>query len=217
MGILSLAIISCDGLFSDGNIPEAKNNGASSNSSVTSVRLSSSSITVKVGDIAYLGFTMSGGYVTPSWDYNSSVISCQTESQGIIITGISEGQSPVTIRCGDKSATCIVTVSGYSDNYIDTTEPYIYSSTTVTQMETGDIQTLCVSLYNGTAADIDGYAWSVDNPSVIDLTPTGQYCQIKAKTTGFAKITVRHSKSAYPYYIGVYVFADITKATYYNQ
>lgn len=214
MGILSLAIISCDGLFSDGNIPEAKNNGASSNSSVTSVRLSSSSITVKVGDIAYLGFTMSGGYVTPSWDYNSSVISCQTESQGIIITGISEGQSPVTIRCGDKSATCIVTVSGYSDNYIDTTEPYIYSSTTVTQMETGDIQTLCVSLYNGTAADIDGYAWSVDNPSVIDLTPTGQYCQIKAKTTGFAKITVRHSKSAYPYYIGVYVFADITKATY---
>ena len=82
------------------------------------------------------------------------------------------------------------------------------------QISPGVTEKVYVSLYGGDASDIYGYTWTIDDPSVAKINPTGQYCLITGKETGYTRIKVTHSKSAYPYYIGVYVFADATKMTY---
>jgi len=190
--------------------------GSDAPAGVQTVRLSKAGIALKAGELTYVTFTAEPSNIsfTPEWFYDSSIISVQAQGKGAIIKGLAEGQSSLTVKAQDRSDSCIVTVAGYADNYVDTTEPYIYSSTTIKQMQPGDIETVYVSLYNGTAADIDGYTWNIDKPEVADINPNGQYCTITAKETGYTRIKVSHSKSAYPYYMGLYVLQDTAKTTY---
>lgn len=166
--------------------------------------------------MTYLSYTTSpaGLSISPEWSYDSAVVSLDRLSNGAVVTGLKEGYSSVTASYGGKSDTCIVTVSGYADTYEDTTEPYIYSASQYLVMQSGDTQMANVSLYNGSAADIDGYTWVVENSSVAAISPTGQYCQIRAAAQGYTRIKVTHTKAAFPYYIGVYVLDDITRTTY---
>lgn len=109
----------------------------------------------------------------------------------------------------------MITVKGYEYDYVDeTTEPYIYSNTSIIQTTPGITEKIFVSLFGGTAADIDGFSWTVDNTAVCKIQPMGQYCQVKATSSGYARIKVSHPKSEYPYYIGFYAFDDPTKVTY---
>lgn len=171
---------------------------------------------MKAGELVSLSFTVtpSNLNVTPEWKYNSEFLTLSPYSGGTVIQSLKEGQTTITATVGDYSAVCIVTISGVSDNYVDGTDPYIYSSTSIMQMKPQDNEKIYVSLYGGTIADTDGYTWTVDNSSVATLTPSGQYCSVKANGEGYARIKVTHTKAAYPYYIGVYVYADSTKSCY---
>lgn len=176
----------------------------------------STSQSVKVGEMVYLSYTIipTTADIVPDLKYDGDYISCILQNSGIIITGIKEGQTPLTISYGNKSATCIINISGYSDNYASTIEPYIYSNTNILQMTKGESQRIYVSLYNGDVSDIENYTWTVDNTSTISLSPSGQYCIVKALEEGYSRIKVTNPKASYPYYIGVYVFTDPSKSCY---
>ena len=208
MAAVSVASLSSCDFFSDGDLTQG--------TQVSSLRLTSSSQTIKVGEIAYitLAVTPQDAKFTPSWSYDTTVLNLTQNGGGAVIKGMKEGQSAVTCSAGGKSATIIIKVSGFTETYEQDLEPYIYSDTQIVNLSPSDTETIHVSLYNGTAADIDGYTWSIDKASIAVLEPTGQYCKIRAKDTGYARIKVTHSKASYPYYIGLYVMEDFSKSTY---
>lgn len=200
----------CD-FFADGDIGAAGVNG----SSINSISLDKKNLTVAVGGVSYVSYATNPQInVHVTWEYNPQYISISETSRGCVITGVKEGVTALTVYAEGQSATCIVTCSGTSEFWEDTTEPYIYSNYSIIQMTPGQVEQINVSLYQGNAADIDGYTWSVDNPAVVSINPTGQYCNVVANTQGYARIKVVHSKSAYPYYIGVYVLNDISNVTF---
>ena len=188
-------------------------------SSITSLSLGKATLSMKVGSMDYVSLSVKPSTeqknIRPNWSYDKSVISCDTSSSwGATITALAEGQTSLRCSYGGFDSTCIITVSGYEEGYETTTEPYIYSNTTILQTAPGVTEKVFVSLYGGDASDIDGYTWSVDNSSVAAIQPTGQYCMITAKDAGYTRIKITHTKAAYPYYMGVYVFEDATNVTY---
>ena len=214
MILLSLLVASCS-FFDDGIIDPSTKIGQTV---VTSVTLQKSSLEIKVGQMTPLGvaITPTSAKGTPvTWSYNQDIISIQEISAGAVITGLKEGQTTLIAQCGNQSAACIIKVSGYTQEALQNVEPYITSNQSILQLSKGDTDKLSVSLYNGSAADIDGYSWTVvDNQNVLTLSPNGQHCIITAKEDGYARVKVTHNKASHPYYFGVYVFADISKTTY---
>lgn len=187
--------------------------------SISGLSFGKTSLSLKVGSMDYITIKVNPAGSQKDcefkWQYDSKIISCDTGSNfGVTIAAVSEGQTSLRCSYGGYDATCIVTVSGYEEGYGTTTEPYIYSNTTILQTSPGVTERVSVSLYGGDASDIDGYTWTVDNPSVASIQPTGQYCMITARDSGYTRIKVTHTKAAYPYYIGVYVFEDATNVAY---
>lgn len=186
---------------------------------ITNLSLSKTNLEVSVGNMDYVSVSIKPNGVQKDiildWKYDETIINCDSSSSwGFTFKAIKEGQT--TLRCSYNGyeASCLITVSGYSNNYEATTEPYIYSNTSILQTGPGISEKVFVSLYGGDASDIDGYSWTVDNSSVVSIQPTGQYCVITAKEAGYARIKVSHTKATYPYYIGVYVFEDNTSVGY---
>ncbi len=210
--MFSLSIFACS-FFADGEISQT---GSSSEVALTSLKLDKTKLTIKVGSLDYIGieYKPSNATFNPEYSYDSSKIEVTTNSSGVILKGLEEGQTFFTVSCGNYSATCIITVSGYETGYEKNVEPYIYSSTNIIQLSPGLSEKVFVSLYGGSAADINNYTWSVEDNSVCSIEPTGQYGLIKALSSGYTRIKVSHTKAAYPYYMGVYVFEDPSKATY---
>ena len=210
---MSLLVASCN-FFDDGKIDEPVNKGQA----VSSVTLQKGSLSIKVGQMQHLGVSISPASArgqTVTWTYNKEIISLEQISGGAVITGLKEGQTTLIAECGGQSAACIINVSGYTEEALQNVEPYITSSQSILQLSKGDTDKLSVSLYNGSASDIDGYSWTVvDNQNVLALSPTGQHCIVTAKEDGYARVKVTHNKASHPYYFGIYVFADISKTTY---
>ena len=186
--------------------------------SLTSLSFSKQNISVKVGEMSHITLNISPASArnTPLvWSYDPEKIEVQKLSGGAVITGVKEGQTTVTVRAENLSAALIVTVAGYTDGAVQEMDPYITSNQSILQMNKGDTSRLSVSLFNGSATDIDGYTWTViDNTNVVSLSPNGQHALVTAKEDGYARIKVTHNKAAHPYYFGVYVFADLSKTTY---
>ncbi len=186
---------------------------------ITGLSMSKSAASVSVGEMVYITVNVKPVDVQKDvklvWSYDSNIISADTSSSwGITLTGLKEGQTNLKCSYNGYEATCIVTVQGYAENYEESVEPYIYSNTTIIQTTPGVSERVFCSLYGGNASDIDGYSWTVDNPSVASIEPTGQYCMVTAKDSGYARIKITHKKAAYPYYMGIYVFADNTAVSY---
>lgn len=185
---------------------------------ITNMAFSKTSLSMKAGTMDYLALRVNPSSQQAeysfSWSYDKEVISCEVSNFGVTITALKEGQTSLLCKYKNRETACIVTVSGTAEDYGTTTEPYIYSNYSIIQTSPGVSEKVFVSLYGGDASDINGYSWSIDNPSVASIQPTGQYCVITAKDSGYARIKVTHSKASYPYYIGIYVFADATNVTY---
>ena len=210
--ILALLLSSCSFFTS------LEDNG-NSGISINSISMAKTTLSTQVGSMEYISISVKPSSVQKdvklNWSYDSSIIQCDTSSNwGVTIKGLAEGQT--TLRCsyGGYDASCMVTVNGYAENYENVTEPYIYSNYSILQTTPGVSEKVFVSLYGGDASDIDGYSWTIDNSSVASIQPTGQYCIISAKDSGYARIKITHNKATYPYYIGVYVFADATNVGY---
>lgn len=186
---------------------------------ITALNLGKTSLKMKRGSLEYIPVSVKPSDVQKDvkleWSYDKNILECDTSSAwGITVKAVKEGQT--TLRCSFNGydASCLVTVEGIAEDEEIITEPYIYSNWSILQTSPGISEKVFVSLYGGDASDLDGYSWSVDNPSVASIQETGQYCVITAKNTGYARIKVTHKKAAYPYYIGIYVFDDETKLGY---
>ena len=187
--------------------------------SIDALTLAKTSLSTQVGAMEYISLSVKPNTVQKdislNWSYDKSIIECDTSSNwGVTIKGLAEGQTTLKCSYGGYDASCLVKVSGYTEDYEVITEPYIYSNYSILQTSPGVSEKVFVSLYGGDAADIDGYSWTIDNSSVATIQPTGQYCIITAKDSGYARIKITHSKATYPYYMGVYVFADATNVSY---
>ena len=196
-----------------------KDDGGDDGIAITSLAVGKSALSMKVGSMDYVSVSVKPQTeqknIRLNWSYDESIIECDTSSNwGVTIKALAEGQTSLRCSYGGYDATCLVTVQGFEEGYEVTTEPYIYSNTTVLQTSPGVTEKVFVSLYGGDASDIDGYTWTADSPSVAAIQPTGQYCMITAKDPGYTRIKVTHTKAAYPYYIGVYVFEDATNVAY---
>lgn len=186
---------------------------------IDSLAVAKSTLNMKVGSMDYIAVSVKPQKeqknIKLNWSYDESIIECDTTSNwGVTIKALKEGQTNLKCSYGGYDATCLITVSGYEQGYEAVVEPYIYSNTSILQTAPGVTEKVFVSLYGGDARDIDGYTWTIENPSVANIQPTGQYCLITAKDSGYARIKITHNRAAYPYYMGIYVFADATKVTY---
>lgn len=210
---VSLYFVSCD-FFADGDL-ESSSSG-SSTVEVTSLKLDKTKLSLKVGSLEYISidYKPSNAEFKPSFSYDETKIEVNSKDNGVVVKGLEEGQTQFTVSCNNKSATCIITITGFEIGYEKIVEPYIYSNTNILQLSPGLSEKVFVSLYGGSAADINNYTWSVEDSSVCKVDPSGQYGLIKAIAPGYTRIKVSHTKAAYPYYMGVYVFDDPTKATY---
>ena len=185
---------------------------------ITSLTLAKSNLSVSVGGMSYIAVsvkpTENQKDVVLTWTYDKNIISIEASSWGATITGLKEGQTNLKCSYNGYESSCVITVKGFAETYEEIVDPYIYSNTSIIQTAPGVSEKVFVSLYGGTAADIDGYSWTIDNPSVATIEPTGQYCMITAKGAGYARIKITHSKATYPYYMGIYVFEDNTNIGY---
>ena len=175
------------------------------NQEITSLKLSKSELETQVGDIVYINVSVTPKDIQKDiklkWTYDDKILKCDTSSPwGITITGIKEGQSQLKCSYGGYDSSCIIKVKGFSDNAENTVEPYIYSNYTTLQIAPSVTERVNVSLFGGDNGDVGNYQWIIDNPSVASIQPTGQYCLITGKGTGYARIKVTHPKAAYPYY-----------------
>lgn len=185
---------------------------------ITSLTLGKNNLSVSVGEMSYISVSIKPQDVQKdvvlNWTYDKNIISIDPSSWGVTITGLKEGQTNLKCTYNGYESNCVITVKGFAETYEEVIEPYIYSNTTIIQTSLGVSEKVFCSLYGGSVADIDSYSWTIDNPSVATIEPTGQYCMITAKSAGYARIKITHSKATYPYYMGIYVFDDATNVGY---
>ena len=148
-----------------------------------------------------------------SWSYNDKVIFAKCDNYSAVITGLQPGTTTLTASCGSNSVSCVVTVT--DDNYVvRVTNPYVYASTDYVHVNPNETVKISAALFGGTVADINGYSFTIDKPSVASLTTEGNYCWITGLNDGIAKISVKHNKAAYPYSVLVDCSSDGTNLSY---
>lgn len=220
MTILSIVIITISNFCIGCSLFETNDDSEDDSIKINAISFNTDTYTTKVGSMDYLPVHVSPitnqTQITLHWKFDPTYFECDTSSKfGITIKALKEGQSQIQCSYGGYTATCIVTVAGYEHGYEEVLEPYIYSNTNIIQIKPDVTEKVFVSLYGGDATDIDGYTWTlIDNSTVIDIEPTGQYCLITGKQQGYSRIKITHSKATYPYYIGVYVLTDLENTNY---
>lgn len=180
-----------------------------------SMSMSRSSVSVSVGGMEVLDLSVSDGQNSRkiTWSYDESVILAKTDNYGAVITGLSPGSTKITARCDGSEATAYVTVS--EDSYsVTVTNPYVYASRDYIELTPGSTERISASLFGGTSADINGFSWICDKPSVVSLSTEGNYCWATGNGDGTARITVKHSKAAYGYSVIASCTADGSRIPY---
>lgn len=102
MAIAALVMVGC-------NKDSQSGGGGTEPSDVTAVNLSETTVRLAVGATKQLKGTTTpaGGKIT--WESANTEIATVTSAG--LVTGVKEGETTVTAKCGDKSATCTVIVS----------------------------------------------------------------------------------------------------------
>ena len=170
---------------------------------------------VDIGSMEIINLTTSKNQNSASikWSYDSSIINAQTDNYSAIITGLQPGTTSVTASCGDNSVTCFVTVSS-STHVVQVLNPYVYTSTDYVQVKPSETVRISASLFGGTAADLSGFSWTIDKPSVADISVENNYCWITGRSDGIAKLSVKHNRASYGYSVLVNCSSDGTNLTY---
>jgi hypothetical protein len=147
------------------------------------------------------------------WIYDPNHIQVSSDNYGAVVTALSPGDTTVTARLGTISTSCAVTVT---NNVItrNIDYPYVYADAEFLQVTPGAAERVTASLFGGSASDVNGYSFTIDNLSVARLTSEGNYVWITGQGSGIARVTIRHNKSAYPYSFLVSCQSDAAKVPY---
>ena len=174
---------------------------------------SKTSVSMGAMDVINLAASKNQNKAEIRWDYDDSVIFAKTDNYSAVITGLAAGSTTLTASCGSSSASCVVTVS--EDSYaVKVTNPYVYVSSDYVTVAPNETVRISAALFGGTVADIDGFSWSIDKPSVASISTEGNYCWITGLNGGMAKITAKHQKAAYGYSVLVNCSADGSSTSY---
>jgi hypothetical protein len=184
---------------------------------ISNMRLDKSTLQLDIGQIGLLALTFNPSDLQQdapvTWSYDPSVIEARCDNYTAVITALRQGTTTLTATMNSISASCSVTVSNkVLARSVDF--PYIYSNTDCLQIAPGNTERVSVSLFGGAGADVPGFTFSIDKPNVASLVSEGNYCWITGQSSGIAKITVYHSRSAYPYSFLVSCQPDGTKIPY---
>lgn len=174
-----------------------------------------SKTSVNIGSMEVINLKISSNQNSAniSWSYNDKVIFAKCDNYSAVITGLQPGTTTLTASCGSNSVSCLITVT--DDNYIvRITNPYVYASSDYVHVNPNETVKISAALFGGTVADINGYSFTIDKPSVASLTTEGNYCWITGLNDGIAKISVKHNKAAYPYSVLVDCSSDGTNLSY---
>lgn len=180
-----------------------------------SLSFDKSKTSVNIGSMEVINLKASSNQnsASISWSYNEKVIFAKCDNYSAVITGLQPGTTTLTASCGSNSVSCVVTVT--DDNYVvRVTNPYVYASTDYVHVNPNETVKISAALFGGTVADINGYSFTIDKPSVASLTTEGNYCWITGLNDGIAKISVKHNKAAYPYSVLVDCSSDGTNLSY---
>lgn len=150
---------------------------------------------------------------TVSWSYDKKQISAVTDDYSIIITGTAPGTSVIKATCGNRTASCAITVQEAAGN-TKVENPYVYVSSDYVSLSPGSTDKVFGSVFGLSQADKNGYTFTSDKPSVASVYTEGNYCWITGKSEGVAKITCRHSNCSFPYSFLVGVYASDSKIPY---
>ncbi len=149
-------------------------------------------------DIINLTVDSSNGQQNESveWEFDDSLVMAKTDNYSIVLTGIREGSATVRATCGGKSVSCALRILA-ADESFRIENPYVYVSSDFMSLEPGSTEKVFASVYGGSSSDKDGFTFTCDKPGIASLHTEGNYCWITGKSEGIAKITCRHSRSAW--------------------
>lgn len=167
---------------------------------VRSVSFDRNSLELYVGSMDIINLTVdsSNGQQNESvrWEYDDSLVMAKTDNYSIVLTGIKEGSATVRATCGGKSVSCALRILA-ADESFRIENPYVYVSSDFVSLEPGATEKVFASVYGGSSSDKDGFTFTCDKPGIASLHTEGNYCWITGKSEGIAKITCRHSRSAW--------------------
>lgn len=153
------------------------------------------------------------GKLSVEWTYDSAIISGKTDNYGIVITALKEGTTTIQAKCGGITANCAIHVLSEEEEIKNIT-PYVYCSEDFVSVNPGETKKVSASLYGGKNADLNGFSFSSDKPSIASIYSEGNYCWITGMNEGIAKITARHIKSSFSYSFLVSCSASGTNVPY---
>lgn len=193
-----------------------KSGGEREEASVTAISFARQSLAVRNGGNDYLKYSVKPSSIqnvtSVVWSYDRSVIDIDADRYGVVITGKKSGQTYLKATANGITATCLVTVEGNPDIYEG--EPYIYSNFSVVELTPGSNSTVSVSLYGGSASDLEDFSWEIKDASIADIDFARGSCVITAKKVGSTQIKVSHPKTEYDYSMVLYVYSDSVCESY---
>lgn len=179
------------------------------------LNLDKTEVNLDVGEMDVISLTVSENQnnLEVTWEYDQDFIFAKTDNYSAVITCIKTGTTTIKAHCGNVSVSCIVNISE-KKHTAEVANPYIYASTDVVTIKPLETIKISAALYGGTAADINGYSWSLDKDTVVTLTTEGNYAWLTGVNHGQTKLTIKHSKSSFPYTVLINCIDDGTNLPY---
>ncbi len=182
----------------------------------TTLTFDKDNISIKTGGMDTITLTVSENQNSAEivWEYDQNIIKAVCDNYGAVITGLTAGSTTIkAVYPNGSTASCLVSVSGevYTQ---DISNPYVYASRDFVSLVPSERVRISGALFGGTPSDSSGFSWSIDSPSVASLSTEGNSCWITGLACGTAKITMRHSKAAYPFSVLVDVSDDVSSVPY---
>lgn len=161
---------------------------------VTGITLDKSSVNLKKGETAQLSATVTPGDATnKTVTYSTSDKSVATVSSSGKITAVGGGTATITVKAGNKTATCKVSVTSAQTGIT-------HSGEVARTLELSD--TLKLKINKVPADSTDNYAvtWSSTNPEIASVSSDGT---VTAKALGEATIIAKSNNWSVSYKITV--------------
>lgn len=184
VGTATITAKTSNGLTAKCSITVTKKNESNSTVEATSVELSSTTLSLDVGEQGQLSATVyPSNAADKSVTWTSSNTSVATVSSNGLVTAKGAGTANVTVKTSNgKTAACKVTVTEIAPSKVTL-------NTTSLTLDKGSTGQLTATVAPSNAAD-KSVTWSSDNTSVATVSSSGL---VTAKSAGTATVTVKTS------------------------
>ena len=133
-----------------------------------------------------------------SWSYDNDIIELVPDNFSVTVYGKKPGTTTLKASIRDHTSSCIVTVTGSPLSAVVT--PYVYANTAfVSLTPNGEQFRIAASLAGGTPNDVSGFSFEAEHSGVVGIVSEGNVAWLQGISSGMTRVTVRHSRSSFPY------------------